>query len=73
VNHKQAAKRRWKANRDKRAAWHRTRRREYRENTVRVKTLFGTLHIRTHPLFRSTTNTPGELPTVPGFYDLTKP
>jgi len=73
MNHKQAAKRRWKANRDKRAARLRAQRREFRATIVRVKTLWGTLHIKPHPLFRSTTNTPGELPTVPGFYDLTKP
>lgn len=71
MSHKQAAKRRWKATRDAKAQRIRDSRREYRATTVRVKTLMGTIHLRTHPLFR-TYGVPDALPTQPGYYDLTR-
>lgn len=72
MNHKQAAKRRWKATRDAKAKWMRESRRSYRSTTIRIKTHWGTLHTRTHPLLQTIDRTAGTWPTQPGYYDLTR-
>lgn len=64
---KQCAKRRWKDERDHKAKVSRELRQEDRSTTVRLKTKFGILNMRGHPLFMGGTRLP-----APGFYDLTR-
>lgn len=68
LSHKQRAKRRWRVNRAQRAARMRDERRHFRAMVVRYKTVFGIIHLRSHPIFWQ--GKPDE--PQPGFYDLTK-
>lgn len=65
LSQKQRAKRRWKTQRTARAASIRANQPEYRKTTVRYKTRFGIIVMKTHALFA------GGNP-APGFYDITK-
>ena len=68
LSHRQAGKRRWREQRAERAKRARSDRAEYRRTAVRIKTPFGIVHLKSHPIFWEGRSDAQQ----PGFYGLTK-